>query len=709
MTVRLLAALGQYPANAIVTFASAVETSLVSEKLAATDLTGGVVYQAPTAPARAGEAVRWMVDEFGAPVDLDLPGAGGKGGSATVLAIAGGSKRLKIVGRNSGWTESASPTAGTDIGGTCRSVFTAISPLSRLAGLMATHFWKDSGAGATEDTTTFPRHIVQFKLGFEYPLSGGHTSYSGMAGKPSFVIDPNSPVVQTDPVGVAIAAGSQFASRLYTKPANPPSGAGSAAAIAGGSLAAQTWYYVVTRTEMGVESGPTAEISATTASSNLAVAITITDTRSASADYYSIYRSSAAAGTKQFLGRTAGPAKRYVDDGSFSVDTTINPPVAANYRFNAITMRTGECTSHVNAGGVGDDQSGATGTFGIADLGFRFGVAPQCVVGDDTSGKSVLFTGDSVGLGAGFKETTGYYACNRNMFDVAIADGQFNTLNACKGGSTLAQMVAATTQGGGRSRMLLSAYADWHIDQHGTNDLGLGGTWQALAANKLLLGWLDYKIGVRFAITTITPRVTTTDACLTTANQTTGGLETNRRNFNTWCRNGCQVDGSGAPVLTGGTPSPYIQGVIDIAASVEVDASNTLTLNGGYWQVPVAPVVTAQTLTGSPSTTALAVSGTPYVAHEHVGRAVRITSGARAGQVAVVSDNTTSALTLFTAADTSQSGVAVAGLSGAPAAGDTFEILDTLSNEGLHPTIAGHYRLGSVAVAPWMSANIRGA
>lgn len=85
MTVRLLAALGQYPANAIVTFASAVETSLVAGNLAATDLTGGVVYQAPVAPARPGEAVRWMVDEAGNPVDLDLPGAGGRGGAATVV------------------------------------------------------------------------------------------------------------------------------------------------------------------------------------------------------------------------------------------------------------------------------------------------------------------------------------------------------------------------------------------------------------------------------------------------------------------------------------------------------------------------------------------------------------------------------------------------------------------------------------------------
>lgn len=89
MTVRLLAALGQYPANAIVTFATAVETSLVAEKLASTDLTGGVVYRAPVDVGRAGEAVRWVTDADGNPVDLLLPGTAGRGGAAAVVGASG--------------------------------------------------------------------------------------------------------------------------------------------------------------------------------------------------------------------------------------------------------------------------------------------------------------------------------------------------------------------------------------------------------------------------------------------------------------------------------------------------------------------------------------------------------------------------------------------------------------------------------------------
>lgn len=80
MTVRLLAALGQYPANAIVTFAAAVEASLVAEKIASTDLTGGISYQAPVSPGRAGEAARWVTDESGSVVDLMLPGSQGQAG-----------------------------------------------------------------------------------------------------------------------------------------------------------------------------------------------------------------------------------------------------------------------------------------------------------------------------------------------------------------------------------------------------------------------------------------------------------------------------------------------------------------------------------------------------------------------------------------------------------------------------------------------------
>jgi hypothetical protein len=69
---------------------------------------------------------------------------------------------------------------------------------------------------------------------------------------------------------------------------------------------------------------------------------------------------------------------------------------------------------------------------------------------------------------------------------------------------------------------------------------------------------------------TVLPRGTSTDGWTTAANQTPGAYESVRTNLNTWLRAG---------------PSPGPDAILDIAALVEVDASNVLTLNGGRWKV----------------------------------------------------------------------------------------------------------------------------
>lgn len=638
--------------------------------------------------------------------------------AAVSSSLVNDQKRLKIVGNNYCFGQ-ITAAGGTDIGGTMGKTYYAASALSKVAALYCTHGFANGGAGATEDHAAAPRNFAQCKFGVEYPL-GSKTSQATLNGRQIWTVDPVSPLVQCDPVGVAIPAGGQFRSRFYVKPALAPSGAGSAAAIAGGSLAAQAWFYVVTRTEAGIESGPQTEITATTATSNLAVAITITDTRSASADYYTIYRSATTGATKQYLGRTAGPTKRFVDDGSLSVDTTINPPAASNYRFNTLTVGANESTSHVNAGGVGDDQVAAVGTFGITNGAFKYGVSPTVIVGDDTSGKSILMLGDSIPRGSGFNLTTGTYLQDLNFFNLAVANagsaGSYNCANAAYQGSTLSEMVAATQAGGGRSRLLLINYADWVIDEHGTNDLALVADWTILAANKLLLGRLCHARGAKFATTTILPRVTSTDNCLTIANQTkvAGAGTTRRDSFNSWCRNGFQVDASGAPVVSGGTPSPDIDSYVEICSNVEVDATNTFALGGGYWRVPTAPAVSGIAVTSTGGTAAAApvlnfAASAAGAAYSKISRAIKMTSGAQNGQTAVVANQTgTTALQVYgTGETTQQSGVAVATLSALPANGDTFDIYDVLTNEGLHPAIPGHVAIAASLTA-WIQANITG-
>lgn len=621
-------------------------------------------------------------------------------------------RRLKIVGRHYAFGASVSAIAGTDIGGTTRKLYVAAGNVSRLQALVATHFFYNGSVGATEDSTQYPRNFNSFMLGFEYPTTSGKTTLATKNGAERWTVSPAAPLTATDPVGMPIPAGGTFAARMFVEPALAPSGTGTATAVAGGSLSAATYYYVITRTKFGVESGPIAEFSGTTAASNLTLRLTWVDSRSASADYYTVYRSAAAAGTKQYLARTSGPQKRLDDDGGYTVDTGINPPAAAsNYRFNILNDGAAECTSHINAGGTGDNQVLATGTFGVVGGNFKYGTVPNVIVGDDDSGRSILATGTSIIRGSGFATQSTVYPQRLNFFDLGLTNSgrTYNSCNAGYNASTLMAMLASAQQGGGRSRMLLPQYADFVLDEHGTTDLSYVENWVALATNKLLYGRVCHASGAKFYTALILPKVTSTDNCLTIANQTIAAepWPTLRKAFNTWCRNGFQVDGSGVPVISGGTPSPDIDGYVDISAAVSVNASNVLTTDGDYWIVPAAPTYSGLVLTGSPTatsfTTTLAAMGAAY---SNVSRVIKMTSGARIGQVAVVNNNsTTTGLALFAHGDSSASGLAVTGLSGPPAAGDTFDIYDVATDEGLHPAIYGHALL-SVPVRDWALATV---
>lgn len=650
------------------------------------------------------------------PVFTESPSAGGLyDGEGTPVSDAG--RRLKVVGRNYAFGLQNS-VGGSDIGGTQRKCHVAVGPISQLAAYVGCHLMNDTGTGATESATSSAPSItralnLQMRLAFEAPITSGRVSRATLGGKETWTVSGNGPIVQTDPIGMAVPAGGTFASRLFVKPPLIPSGAGTATATAGGSLTAATYYYVVTRTEQGVESGPIAEFNGTTATTNLTLRLTWVDTRSTTADYYSIYRSAAAAGTKQFIARTNGPVKRFDDDGGYTADSTINPPTAGTYVFNMANLTTNDGTNHVNYSGDGSDLTGAAGTGSMTTTSpnARFGYSPQCLLGDDFSGKSVVIFGDSKGAGSGFNATTGTSPVNLNQFDVGLADGQFNTVNACRNGSTLAELVAPTVTGGGRSRLLLIRHADWVIDEHGTNDLAIVADWTALAANKVLLGKICHAHGAKFATTTLTPRTTSTDNCLTVANQTkvAGAGTTRRDDFNAWVRNGCRMNGD-TPVITGGTPSPYIDGYIEVCTYVECNSSGALALNGGFWLPPAAPVYSGVVLTGTPTTTSLDFSaGGVGAAYSNVGRVIKMTSGARSGQVAVIQNQTgTTNFAIYANGSTSQSGIAVTGLSGAPSAGDTFDIYAPITNEGLHESIAGHYIIGTQSIAPWMVANITG-
>ena len=192
------------------------------------------------------------------------------------------------------------------------------------------------------------------------------------------------------------------------------------------------------------------------------------------------------------------------------------------------------------------------------------------------------------------------------------------------------------------------------------------------------------------------------------ATQVQRGQEADRKLCNSWIRNGCQVDGSGNPVQSGGTSSPYIDAAnfFDAASFVEVNASNVLTLNGGYWMVPTTQdqtglVVSSATYDGSVSGNnatsgaagTITITTAPWTAGNlsqpgQGGKVIRMTGGSQAGKVAVISLNSTNVIALYSptlSGYTGAPGAPVNPFTAAPAPGDTFEIWKVVSADGIHP------------------------
>ncbi|USX25787.1 hypothetical protein NHH73_24940 [Oxalobacteraceae bacterium OTU3CINTB1] len=95
MTIRLLAAYGIYPANAIVTIDSGTEAGLIAAKMASANLTGGVVYVPPVLP-----------NQFRT-TSLVLDGAG------NVLGLAGPNNTIITLGGGASITKPFTPVAPT--------------------------------------------------------------------------------------------------------------------------------------------------------------------------------------------------------------------------------------------------------------------------------------------------------------------------------------------------------------------------------------------------------------------------------------------------------------------------------------------------------------------------------------------------------------------------------------------------------------------
>ena len=164
-----------------------------------------------------------------------------------------------------------------------------------------------------------------------------------------------------------------------------------------------------------------------------------------------------------------------------------------------------------------------------------------------------------------------------------------------------------------------------------------------------------------------------------------------------------------APGTAGAVPAPYIWNWFDLAAPLEVNSSNVLTPNGGYWAANLAAAYTG-TVTGSPSVTSIPCSACALPAQGAsnaglMGYTLKMTSGAANGQTAKVKINTATTITLY-APGTVPTGLTISGLTTAPSAGDTFSLTPTVGFDGTHPAYLGHTSYLGPAWAAWVAAHI---
>ncbi len=271
------------------------------------------------------------------------------------------------------------------------------------------------------------------------------------------------------------------------------------------------------------------------------------------------------------------------------------PPAAQSFTLGAIVYsgaRPGEGTNYVSGSGTGSNQLATPGS-GWISTNFAGAYGPIELAGIPLSlpGKPVVvgIIGDSI--------ENGQNSLGANSFEYGPAAQALSALNIpwramWKSGDELVNQVSAPYF---RSRAQMLPGCTHVIIETSTNDIYNASQSQAqVEANLLRLATQAAAGGAKVFVTTITPRVTTTDGGVTVANQTTSAsYEPIRTAENNWRRAGCPIGATtlqAVPVgtsgaITVGQAGHPISGVIDYAGQVEVNSANTLTINGGFYAV----------------------------------------------------------------------------------------------------------------------------
>lgn len=329
------------------------------------------------------------------------------------------------------------------------------------------------------------------------------------------------------------------------------------------------------------------------------------------------------------------------------------------------------------------------GVNSVTQTAFSNAYSPCAVLGFTASYvPSIGIIGDSICAGTsdgGYSNTDGGYLVRAVSNQLSLTYQYPVTplvpfTRSARGGETLQNFVTISNSvygSGGLKRTELAQLASTIGTEYGTNDLG-GQTLLQMQTNYLALANTFLSRGKYFIASTLLPRTTSTDGFITTANQTLTANEAVRIGFNTWLRN-TSVTGFAAQ-----TGYAAFVSIFDGAAAVEVNASNVPTQNGGFWLIAPGG--------GTPIVTGTATSGTgsqlindttkAFTQDQYKGYVLRMTSGAANNINTTIYANTPTALSTLS-------------ISPAPASGDTYQIYQSYTIDGTHPTSLGHMTIAA--------------
>lgn len=292
---------------------------------------------------------------------------------------------------------------------------------------------------------------------------------------------------------------------------------------------------------------------------------------------------------------------------------------------------------------------------------------------DGTIARSIVNIGDSTGAGTD-DQTFGSNAGGWPSRSCASWPGG----NVCIAGEKLQNAVDPNTFYT-REKIVF-----WHtdvLDNYLINDVIQGRTVAQMQADVLTMAYNRMSIGQNYIKATCLPLTDSTNGWFDVAGQTVRANEANRLAINTWLRD---TSPSGfvaqANAQVAGIPNAGVARVLDPCAFYEVNASNVLTLNGGFIQGAQSGVLFQRTA-ASATTTVITDTGATYTPNALRGYVVHILSGTGAGQVRSIQQNTATAITV---------GIAFAT---APDATSVYRIYDGNTTDGTHPSTGGHTRV----------------